>query len=150
MRIGFLARTKLRLVALVVASAAGAAAPRTLHGQYYGQGAPAASGRPTQALYMASGASGRQRTYTDSYGNPLVVPAQYDEACGYGGCGDCGCECGCYSDGCDGGGFHGGCYGSPGCVGTYGPNGCMPMGCGGTDPPIGYDLMNDAGIEGTF
>jgi hypothetical protein len=26
-----------------------------------------------------------------------------------------------------------------------GPN---PMGCGGTSPPIGYDLMNDVGIEG--
>lgn len=140
MRFGLLARTKLRLVALVVAGAAGAAAPTTTHGQYYGQGAPAASGRPTQALYMASGGSGgRYGTYTDSYGNPLVVPAQYGESCGYGGCGQCGCEC--YSDGCCGG-----C----GCNGCYGPDGCMPMGCGGTDPPIGYDLMNDAGMEGDF
>jgi hypothetical protein len=24
----------------------------------------------------------------------------------------------------------------------------MPMGAGGTDPPIGYDLMNDVGMEG--
>ena len=131
MRFGLLARTKLRLVALVVAGAAGAAAPRTTHGQYYGQGSPATSGRPTQALYMASGGSGRSSAYTDSYGNPLVVPAQY--------CEPGGCEC--YSDG-----GYGGC----GCDGSYGPNGCMPMGCGGTDPPIGYDLMNDVGMEGDF
>jgi len=24
----------------------------------------------------------------------------------------------------------------------------MPMGCGGTDPPVGYDLMNDVGVQG--
>jgi hypothetical protein len=32
--------------------------------------------------------------------------------------------------------------------GNGGFNGPFPMGAGGTDPPIGYDLMNDVGIEG--
>jgi hypothetical protein len=94
-----------------------------------------------QALYMAPGSAGSGRpAYTDAYGNPLIVPAGFGQQCGHGGCGS---ECGCYGGGCYGG--HCG-----GCEGCYGPNGSMPMGAGGTEPPIGYDLMNDVGMEGDF
>lgn len=44
-------------------------------------------------------------------------------------------------------------YGCSDCGDGYGMpqpgfNGPMPMGYGGTNPPIGYDLMNDVGVEG--
>ncbi len=81
----------------------------------------------------------------------MVAPAGYCAQCddgGYGG--DCyGGDCYGNSDGY-GGGYCGDGYGNcgPGCQCPY--PGCAPMGAGGTDPPIGYDLMNDAGIQGDF
>ncbi len=80
---------------------------------------------------------GQQSSYVDAYGNPIIVPAGYCEQCGGcgGGCGDSGC--------------YGGCYGGCNCCGG-GCNGCLPMGCGGTEPPVGYDLMNDVGMEGNI
>jgi hypothetical protein len=95
-----------------------------------------------QALYMAPGESSGgapSRSYVDAYGNPIIVPAGYGAAHPYGGCDGNG---GCY-DACPDG-YYGGpdaCYGG-------GFNSSMPMGAGGTDPPIGYDLMNDVGIAG--
>jgi hypothetical protein len=144
MRVGLIARTQRGLLGLVLAIAAGTTVPTITHGQSprptYGQGTPAASGRPMQALYMApGGAGGRQSSYTDAYGNPIIVPAGFGQ---HGGGYGCGSECDCY-----GGGYGGHCGG---CEGCYGPNGCMPMGAGGTVPPIGYDLMNDVGMEGDF
>jgi hypothetical protein len=77
-----------------------------------------------------------------------------------GGCYDGGCYCegGCYDDGggCyDDGGGYGDPYGYGGPMRHHrfgGPRpgftGPMPMGYGGTNPPIGYDLMNDVGVEG--
>lgn len=75
-----------------------------------------------------------------------------DGGYGYGGGGGgwaptCGPGCGC---------GHGGGCGPGGCdpYGQYcgapqpGFTGPMPMGYGGTNPPIGYDLMNDVGMEG--
>jgi hypothetical protein len=75
-----------------------------------------------------------------------------------GGCGEIVGPEGCYDGGCYGGGYcDGGCYGG-GCYGDayghgggmphHGFTGPMPMGYGGTQPPIGYDLMNDVGVEG--
>jgi hypothetical protein len=49
-----------------------------------------------------------------------------------------------YGPGPIGYGGHHGHYGSP----RPGFTGPIPMGDGGTSPPVGYDLMNDAGIEG--
>jgi hypothetical protein len=49
-----------------------------------------------------------------------------------------------YGPGPIGHGGHFGHHGSP----RPGFTGPMPMGDGGTTPPVGYDLMNDAGIEG--
>jgi hypothetical protein len=102
-----------------------------------GYAAGAKQGRPVQALFTtpADKLFGKEKTpYVDAHGNPVVVPAGYGEACacdGYGH-GDYGGEaCGC---------GHHGHYGGHG--------GTMPMGAGGTCPPVGYDLMNDVGIEG--
>src|SRR3972149_10968436 len=63
---------------------------------------------------------------TDQYGNPM--PGPY------------GCSACC--DDCDGGP-----YGYPPEM-QGGFTGPFPMGAGGTTPPVGYDLMNDAGAEG--
>jgi hypothetical protein len=94
-------------------------------------------GRPRQALFTtpANSLLGRETSpYVDAHGNPVVVPAQYGEACdcegyGYGG----------YGGDAFGGGHHGlfGGHAAP-----------LPMGAGGTSPPVGYDLMNDVGVEG--
>jgi hypothetical protein len=127
--------------ALFVAALTFAAMPSAVFGQLTTAGhAPHESRRGAmQALFTApaDGLLGRSKTpYVDAHGNPVVVPASYGQPCGcagahggwHGAQGDC---AGC--------GHHGG-YG-----GFTGP---MPMGAGGTDPPIGYDLMNDVGIEG--
>jgi hypothetical protein len=124
-------------------------------------GSYGASSRPTQAHYtQGSYSGGAQRAAYDSYGNQMVVPAGYHQncgsPCGCGGCDSYGCG---YGGGCQGGGcYGGGCYGSGygGCDGSYGGYdgncggypGCAPMGCGGTDPAVGYDLMNDVGMSG--
>jgi hypothetical protein len=126
----------------------------------------ASFGQVRNASYATGGPSGnqdaRQALYTapagaEAYGDRMVMPVQYCQQCGDGSCyvgdGSCG-DGGCYGGGCDGGGYggygggdgYGGCNGGPGCRCPY--PGCCPMGAGGTDPPIGYDLMNDAGIAG--
>jgi hypothetical protein len=137
MRIGSLARSLFCLQALAAALAAlntqsncAMAQPATA-----GYAAGARQGRPVQALFTtpADKLFGKQKTpYVDAYGNPVVVPAGYGEACaceGHGGYGGDGLGFGHH-------GHHGG-FGGP-----------MPMGAGGTSPPVGYDLMNDVGIEG--
>jgi hypothetical protein len=89
-----------------------------------------------QALYSAPGdaTAAAPSRYVDANGNQIIVPAGYCERCSdYDGGSGC-CEYG----GCDGNGGYG--------QGGY--PGCCPMGCGGTDPPVGCDLMNDTGIEG--
>jgi hypothetical protein len=62
---------------------------------------------------------------------------------------DCGGSCSeCYADPYGGSGPYGGnpnCDAMPMRGGFTGP---FPMGAGGTDPAIGYDLMNDVGVEG--
>jgi hypothetical protein len=65
----------------------------------------------------------------DAYGNPVVVPTNYCEPC----------PPDAYAAGAAGG--HLGLF-------QHGFTGPMPMGAGGTVPPVGYDLMNDVGIEG--
>ena len=85
-----------------------------------------------QALFTAPAdglLAGNKTPYVDAHGNPVVVPASYGQPCGCGG----------------GHGGYDGC-GHPGSYGGF--TGPMPMGAGGTDPPIGYDLMNDVRIEG--
>ncbi len=158
MRIGCLLRNRTKLVKFV-AGVAIAALPITVTAQssYRGNAQYATqsgepSGHAVQALYMApSGPAtqGSQPTYFDSYGNPLILPAGYCQSCN----GNCGCyggvSCGPCAGGCGPyGGCNGGCYG-PNC-GAGGFNSCMPMGGGGTDPPIGYELMNDVGTEGNL
>ncbi len=95
-------------------------------GAYYG---PRTSQGPTQALFMSDdqGEFGvRQTPYVDAYGNPLVVPAGFGQS---GGCGHAPSPGYC-----------------PNC--PRGFTGPMPMGAGGTDPPVGYQLMEDTGIQG--
>ena len=147
MRIGTLAFTRSRLAAVVAATVA--IWPTIAAAQPYG--APNENPRQpsgaVQALYNApSGApaTGQQSSYTDQYGNPIIVPAGFHQnscGCGGGGCSDCGCYGGGGYGGCNGG-----CYGQGQCGGGF--NSSMPMGAGGTDPAVGYDLMNDVGIEG--
>jgi hypothetical protein len=94
-------------------------------------------GRARQALFTtpADTLLGREKTpYVDAHGNPVVVPAQYGEPC----------DCEGYGYGEHGGGAFG--FGHHGHHAGFG--GQMPMGAGGTYPPVGYDLMNDVGIEG--
>lgn len=141
MRMGSLARPRSRFVALFVAAASMASVPMATFGQArnasYDSGNSSGSQGPKQALYMApgDGTAAAPSRYVDANGKQMIVPAGY-------------CECSDCSDGCGYGGCeYGGCHGcGPGCQGEY--PGCYPMGCGGTDPPIGYDLMNDVGIEG--
>lgn len=158
MRTEFIGRTRVKLVALVAFAATVGVVPIAARAQMY-SGNPSAAqqmGRATQASYRDSGgpaAGAQQADYADQYGpygNSMVTPAGfYQQGGGSCGCDGGGCGCGdCY------GGCNGGCGCGPGGCGC-GPNGCgggfnscMPMGCGGTDPPIGYDLMNDAGMEG--
>jgi hypothetical protein len=140
MRIGSLARSRSNFVALFVAAASVATVPLATFGQSriasYESGDSPGNQGPRQALYMAPGegaAAAPPSRYVDANGNQMVVPAQYCEQCSdYNGGGD--------------GGEYGGCDGGQGCQGGY--PGCCPMGAGGTDPPYGYDLMNDVGVEG--
>ncbi|HEX5471704.1 MAG TPA: BBP7 family outer membrane beta-barrel protein [Lacipirellulaceae bacterium] len=95
-----------------------------------------------QAIYMApaerANSTAAQR-FVDANGNPLIVPAGYGESCGdgsYGSCGPYG-QCAACGDGSGAGPMCGGGYMGP-----------CPMGAGGTDPPVGDDLMNDTGIAG--
>ena len=90
----------------------------------------------------------KQTPYMDANGNPVVVPAQYAQSCP----GGCPSYSGPmeYGPPCDGGPYggapcDGGSYGPPHYGGFTGP---MPMGAGGTDPAVGYDLMEDVGMEG--
>lgn len=140
MRIGSLARSHGRLMALFVAVVSTAAFPLATFGQVHfapRNGASTFGGQgPRQALYQAPAASGTDALasrYNDANGSPMILPAGY-------------CECGdCNDDGYDCNGY-GGC--GPGCQGGY--PGCCPMGAGGTEPPVGYDLMDDVGVEGNL
>jgi hypothetical protein len=85
----------------------------------------------------------QQTPYIDANGKPVIVPAGYFEQCpggcpGYAGpaCGPA--PCGPAPDG--------DCYGGPMAYGGF--TGPMPMGAGGTDPAVGYDLMEDVGVQG--
>ncbi len=133
MRIG-----TLRLTARIFLLATCALATANSYGQ-----APGTPGGAVQALFTSpvQGMLGqRNSNYVDAYGNPVVVPAGYGAPCecgGYGAPGYCGPEP-CYSGGPMG---HGPIAGN----GFVGPT---PMGAGGTDPPIGYDMMGDVGTEG--
>jgi Putative beta barrel porin-7 (BBP7) len=138
MRIGSLARSRGRLVALLVAAASIGLLPLATFGQVRNASYDRSPGNqgPRQALYDApagseTAASGSR--YVDANGNPMIVPAGFCDGCCNGGCGCDGCACG-------------GC--GPGCQGGY--PGCCPMGAGGTDPSVGYDLMDDTGIEGNL
>jgi hypothetical protein len=146
MRIGLIARSQIRSAALLAAAAAALILPTVSFGQSryasYGSGGSPANQGAVQAIYMApdDGATAAPSSrYVDAYGNPIIVPAGYGEPCGeccYGSCGPCE-QCGpCGSGAC----------GAP--MGGGGFMGPFPMGAGGTDPPNGYDLMNDTGIEG--
>jgi hypothetical protein len=77
----------------------------------------AGQSQPMQAMFTQPTGMGGGNTYTDAYGNPVVVPAQY--------CGDS-CDGGCY----DGGSYAGDC--------GYAPAGDCYGGCadcsGGCDP----------------
>jgi hypothetical protein len=145
MRIESLARARCELMTLIVAAASIAGLPMASFGQgrYASYDSDAASDNrgPVQALYTTPrDATAAPSRYIDANGDRMIVPAGYCERCSdYGGSSDC-------SSG-GGGGEYSGCSGDGGCnQGGY--PGCCPMGCGGTDPPIGYDLMNDTGIEG--
>src|SRR5262245_18354706 len=83
----------------------------------------------------------------DGCGGTCGPEAYYGDGYYYVGCydGDC------YGDDCyGGGGDHGGPYGHGhgGAMPKPGFTGPIPMGAGGTNPPIGYHLMNDVGVEG--
>ena len=144
MRMGSLARSQSKFVALCASLAT--LVPVASFGQSrnaaYEFNESGDSQRPMQALYMSpanGAAAARTSRYVDAYGNPIIEQAQYCEQGGD-------CNEGCVaSDGC---GPSAGC--GPG--GYCGPqsdfNGCFPMGAGGTDPPNGYELMNDVGMEG--
>ena len=131
MRMGSLARLRSRFVALFVATMA--TVPLATFGQERSSSDDSSNSSgsqgPKQALYVApddGAAAAPPSRYVDANGNQMIVPAGYCEHCsdydgGYGGCG-------------------------PGGHGEY-PGSC-PMGCGGTDPPVGCDLTNDVGIEG--
>ena len=165
MRIGCSVRTRIKLVELFAVLAGCLALPIICSAQFpdagYSQSprqSDQSGGRATQAIYTtpsSPAAGGRQSSNIDAYGNPLIVPAGYNQSCGCGdSSGQCGggyggCNGGCYG-GCNGGGYGpGGCGGNgQGCGCGGGFNSCMPMGCGGTDPPNGYELMNDVGSEG--
>jgi hypothetical protein len=150
MRIRSLARSILGLTTLFTGAAAVAVGPshalaQPQPGNYGGIAQPAAR----QALFNTPviGMLGRKQSpYVDAHGNSVVVPASYYEACaapdGY-----------CYPEGEPGGYPEGEPGGQPGLFQSmrYGPggfNGPYPMGAGGTNPPVGYDLMSDVGVEG--
>lgn len=142
MRIGSLARSRCELVTLVVAAASMAGFPLASFGQgrYASYVSDTASDNhgPVQALYTAPGdaTAAAPSRYVDANGNRMIVPAGYCERCSD------------YDNGCGGCAYGGcGCDGDGGC-GQCDYPGCCPMGAGGTDPPIGYDLMNDTGTEG--
>ena len=149
MRIGSLARSQGRLVALLVAAASTAMLPLATFGQVrnasYDVGQLA-----WQPRTEASAVQRARRRRNDCAG--FAVCRCQRQPNGRAGrllramrrCGD-GCDCYGGGGGCDGCGY-GNC--GPGCQGGY--PGCCPMGAGGTDPPIGYDLMNDVGIEGNL
>ena len=155
MRIGSLLRSIVCLPALCMAVAAINGQAQLAIAQLPTPGGQSAhrSG-PRQALFTtpASGLFSREKSpYVDAHGEPIVVPASYGEPYagpeGYAEYGSYGCD-GCGYDGyaCDG---YGGTCGPMGHHGHYGGfTGPMPMGPGGTDPPVGYDLMNDVGMEG--
>ena len=160
MRLGFTWPVhSFELVELVAFAAAIGAACRSLptavhRGLTAGNGRN--SGRPSASPVHGTQRPcrcGRQSSYTDAYGNPLIVPAGYGQQCAAAAAaaGDCGGY-----DGCDGGARAAAMADATAAAIAAmvmapmagGFNSCMPMGCGGTDPPIGYDLMNDVGMEG--
>jgi hypothetical protein len=175
MRSGSLTRSVACRSALFIAALALTAYPSRVRAQSYGNEGTGSQPRATrQALFTTpvSKLFARQKTpYVDAHGEPVVVPANYDQPygpadgymggaacdCGGYGCSDCGGygggDCGGYgcSD-CDaygGGGFgaHGHGFGGHG-HGFGGFTGPYPMGAGGTNPPVGYDLMGDVGMAG--
>lgn len=110
----------------------------------------AARAENTQAYYTATdhpATPAGQQAYLSGSNSQGVQQTGYCEGCADGGCncGQCCGQCGGQCCGCGGYGCAGG-----GCCNYGGFNGCMPMGYGGTDPPVGYDLMNDVGIEGNL
>lgn len=159
---GFFARTRNEIIRIASTTTLLVALPFTVNAQGpYGDYRQASrqpyqpAARASQAAYAAPNQNAmraRQADYVDGNGQPNIVQTQYGDPMGCGGCGSCGCNSGC-DGGCDSG-CYGGCEG--GCdSGCYGPqngyggfNGPMPMGAGGTDPPIGYDLANDVGVQG--
>jgi hypothetical protein len=79
---------------------------------------------PPNVLGQAPPSSHRVSGPTDHYGNPMPGPYGYPA----------------YGDG------YAGPQGYPPMQGGF--TGPFPMGAGGTCPPVGYDLMNDVGVEG--
>jgi hypothetical protein len=162
MRIGSLTRSVVCRPALFTAAVVLLANPATALGQLPGHRAPSAPAYSTrQALFttpLSTMFANKKSPYVDAHGNPVVVPAGYGQPYdGYGGY-DGGAPCDCGGAGCSSCGGYGACgcggYGCAGCGGGgmsphYGGfTGPFPMGAGGTDPPVGYDLMEDVGMAG--
>lgn len=145
MRIGSLTRSVVWFAALasIVTSLDGG------YSQLFAQAFPAGHGPRgrdsgvRQALFtnpVGGLLGGQQSPYVNAHGESVVVPAGYYEACSSG---ECYGDGGCY----EGGGAPCECAGPM----NYGPGGFAgpyPMGAGGTDPAVGYDLMNDTGMAG--
>jgi hypothetical protein len=140
MRTGSLTRSKVCLAALFTLSVVLAVRPAHTLGQT-GAASRAAAARDSgvrQALFttpVGGMLGGQQSPYINAHGESVVVPANYCEGCPP-----------------DGGGYYA-AGGQPGLLtsmhnGPGGFNGPYPMGAGGTNPPVGYDLMGDVGMEG--
>lgn len=84
-------------------------------------GSELAAQMPFGNAASASSYAGPPMPYVDAQGNTFATPTGYEQPCD--------------------GGSYAGCNGD----GYPGPN---AMGCGGTYPPIGYDLANDAALDG--
>jgi hypothetical protein len=162
MAIGSLTRSTVFWPAFLTAAVVLLANPASAPGQLPSYRAPNAPPYATrQALFttpMSTMFANRKTPYVDAHGNPVVVPAGYGQpyGCSDDYSGDGACSCGGYGcSSCEG---YGGCgcggYGCAGCAGGgmsphYGGfTGPFPMGAGGTDPPVGYDLMDDVGMAG--
>jgi putative beta barrel porin BBP7 len=120
--------------------------PRIQQAGYYQPSAEVTEGGP-QYQGNAQNGSGQQYGGSGQYegSGQYQGGAQYEGGAPSDGSGPYG-ECG--PDG-GGGPYYGGDpYGGGGPMAQGGFMGPFPMGAGGTDPPIGYDLMNDVGIQG--
>jgi hypothetical protein len=158
MRLGPLTRSVVCRHTLLIAALALSAHPSSALAQGFGYDEPRAQPRAArQALFTTpvSAMFAKQKTpYVDAYGNPVVVPANYGQPCecedgsmggapyGYDGYGGSECYDGYVDGGGGGGGWGHGGHAHGGFTGPY------PMGAGGTNPPVGYDLMGDVGMAG--